>query len=304
MNRLVSFSSLSNVVAITLVKLSPNKMKIVIMLICTLVGLTLGSPEKPGPYPAKGWKPQGARLELPDKYGPPREQRAKPDEIEITTPTSDYQPTSTENRGDGNDVLRVQGLPAVDAVSQFNNSQQKKSSTVNAQQPTARIQLAPAPAFIAQPFLLSPLFAPQFAPVSGQLQERQFGQQKQVQEFDNPKSDAQQLPAQAYGPPQINNNGPVARQPQPEIPQNEEPEQTQDDNNNEEEEDDQEDSGEPALAVANAAGPTGNLVQETQQGQIGQYYILLPDNSLQKVRFATKQTVEDREIDGFSAQLR
>ena len=272
-------------------------MKIVIVL-CTLAGLTLGLPEKPGPYPAKGWKPQGARLELPVKYGPP-EQRNKPDDIEITTSSSDYlPPTSTDNQSDENDVLRVQGLPSVDAISQFRNYQQKKSPNVEIQQ--ARIQLAPSPAFVGQPFLLSPLFAPQFAPASEQLQERQFGQQKQVQEVDDPKNDAQQLPAQEYGPPQTNNNVPIARQPQPEIPENTEPEQSQDDSDNEE---DPEESDVPALAVSNVES-TGNLVQETQEGQIGQYYILLPDNSLQKVRFATKQTVEDREINGFSAQLR
>lgn len=259
------------------------------MILCAFVGLALGLPEKPGPYPAKGWKPQGARLELPNKYGPPRDQR--PDDIEITTSTNDYvPPTSTEKQSDENDVLRVQGLPAADAVSQFNNFQQKQSTKVDQQ--TARIQAAPSQAFVAQPFLLSPLFAPQFASVSGQLQIRPIGKETQTQEFDNPKNDVQQLPARAYGPPQTNNN--VPQQPEPESPQNE----TSDDNNEDEEE-----SDEPAVAVANAES-SAKLVQEAQQGQVGQYYILLPDSSLQKVRFATRQTVEDREINGFSAQLR
>lgn len=61
----------------------------------------------------------------------------------------------------------------------------------------------------------------------------------------------------------------------------------------------------PVIAIANAeAHGNANLVAATQQGQFGQYYILLPDASLQKVRFATGQTDDDRTINGFSAQLK
>lgn len=271
----------------------------IVIVMCALVGLALGLPEKPAPYPAKGWKPQGARLELPTKYGPP----AQPDDIEITTLTNEYIPATTEYQNDENDVLRVQGLPAADAISQFQNFQQKKSNTKSRSQ-VARLQMAPAPAFAGQPLLLSPLFAPQFAPVNGQLREMQFGQQQQVQEFDSPKNDVQQLSAaQTYGPPKTNIDVPQERADEPEVQQNEQPEQPQAADSEEDYDEEQEDSVESTIVVSNV-GSSGNLVQASQQGQVGQYYILLPDSSLQKVRFATKQTVEDREINGFSAQLR
>lgn len=250
-------------------------LKIAIVL-CAALWLALA--EKPAPYPAKGWKPQGARLELPSRqYGVPQ----KPDEVEITTLASE----SSSN--DENDVLRVQGLPAANAVSQFRNfQQQNQAANVRVRPVAARVmQMAPAPAFASQPILLSPMFAPQFVPVNGQLREMQFGRQEQV----DPKRDVQQLPAQAYGPPQ--------------TPNNNEPEVSTDSPQPEDYDDDREESDVPAIAVSNAQS-TGDLVQETQEGQVGQYYILLPDNSLQKVRFATAQTVEDRQINGFSAQLR
>lgn len=249
-------------------------LKIAIVL-CAVLGLALA--EKPAPYPAKGWKPQGARLELPSRqYGVPQ----KADEVEITTLASE----SSSN--DENDVLRVQGLPAANAVSQFRNfQQQNQAANVRVRPVAARVmQMAPAPAFASQPILLSPMFAPQFVPVSGQLREMQFGRQEQA----DPKRDVQQLPARAYGPPQTPNNN------EPEVSQNEPTDSPQ----SEDYDDDREESDVPAIAVSNAQ-TTEELVQETQEGQFGQYYILLPDNSLQKVRFATAQTV-----DGFSAQLR
>lgn len=77
------------------------------------------------------------------------------------------------------------------------------------------------------------------------------------------------------------------------------------DNSDESEEDD--DDQRPVIAIANAeahANGNVNLVAATQQGQFGQYYFLLPDNSLQKVRFATGQTDDDRSTNGFSAHLK
>lgn len=238
-------------------------MKSFVIILCAIVGVSLGLPEKPAPYPAKGWKPQGAQLELPSrKYGSPR----NAGDVQFTTSANDYlTPTTTESQSD---VLSVQGLPSADAVSQFKNYQTQ-----------ARQQAAPAPAFVGHPLLLSP----QFAPANERLQERQFGQQ-QVQTAEDPKNDAQQLPARAYGAPQPN-NFPTNRN-DPEQPQSE-----NDDN-------DEDESDEPSIAVSNVV--SGDAVQ----GQVGQYYLLLPDSSLQRVRFATKQTEEDREINGFSAQLR
>lgn len=59
----------------------------------------------------------------------------------------------------------------------------------------------------------------------------------------------------------------------------------------EEEESDAEDSDEPTIAIANAV-------------HMGQYYILAPDNTLQKVQFQTLQTEDDLRSHGFTAQLR
>lgn len=56
------------------------------------------------------------------------------------------------------------------------------------------------------------------------------------------------------------------------------------------EENNDENEQETVIAVANANN--------------GQYYILLPDNSLNRVRFATSQTEEDQRTNGFTAQLR
>lgn len=242
-------------------------MKSVVIILCAIIGFSLGLPEKSAPYPAKGWKPQGAQLELPSrKYGTPR----NADDVQITTTAREYlTPSTTQRQNDDSDVLSVQGLPAADASSQFKNYQTQ-----------ARQQAAPAPAFVGHPLLLSP----QFAPVNERLQERQFGRQQQVQTAEDPKNDAQQLSARAYGAPQPNDF--QVNRNDPEQPQN------GDDDNDEDE------SDEPAIAVSNVVS------DDVVQGQVGQYYILLPDSSLQKVRFATKQTEEDREINGFSAQLR
>lgn len=92
---------------------------------------------------------------------------------------------------------------------------------------------------------------------------------------------------------------------QTEFPQNFPPQQIP--NINTEERDDEDDQR-PVIAIANAEahGRSDNNVNslgESQQGQIGQYYILLPDSSLQKVRYATGQTEDDRP-NGFSAQLK
>lgn len=267
-----------------------------ILVFCAIVTVALSSPEKPAPYPAKGWKPQGARLELPREYGTPR---ADLNDIEITTLTNEYlPPATTELQNDENDdILRVQGLPAVESVSQFRKFQKRRPANIKARPQVARFQMAPAPAFANQPLLLSPLFAPQFAAVKEQLQEKRFGNLEATPEVNDPKNDVQQLPARAYGPPQTSNDEPASENENDEsnLPENEEAEQPQNDSEEDEDEDENESRG-PTIAVSNVES-NGNLVQ-------GQYYLLLPDQSLQKVRFATKQTDEDREINGFSAQLR
>ncbi|CAG9809981.1 unnamed protein product [Chironomus riparius] len=261
---------------------------------CVILGSVLA--EKPAPYPPKGWKPQGARLELPPsrEYGVPQD----PDSIEITTLTNEYLPPPTKESRTSNDnnFLNVQKLPDPNSFSQFENF---KRQSLNQQ---ARIIMAPPLAVNSQPLLLAPVFAPQFASVNQQLHEQKFGQQR------NPKNDAQQLPPQEYGPPKAEQ--PVTT----EFPQRNEPEQPQNfpnkniyNNKNDDDESSEESSDEsdeqPVIAVANAQA-YAKQISATQQGQVGQYYILLPDSSLQKVRYATGQNEEDRQINGFSAQLR
>lgn len=278
----------------------------IFIIVCVVVGMIAA--EKPAPYPAKGWKPQGARLELPRQYGTPKEQRTNPNEVQFTTLTNEYlPPTTTETSNDEDEALRVQGLPAVDSFSQFRKFQKRvEPSNIRTQTQSSRLQMPPAPAFAGQPFLLSPGFAPQFAPVNGQLRERQFGRLEQAPA--DPKSQVQQLPAQQYGAPPTNeygvptkSNDPEVENEQPEAPQADEPEQPQDDQDYDDENVEQ--SDDPVIAVSNSQ-TSENAVQDSQRGQFGQYYILLPNNSLQKVRFATAQTDEDRQANGFSAQLR
>lgn len=245
--------------------------------------------EKPAPYPAKGWKPQGARLELPPSraYGVPRDAN----NIQITTVANDYLPPATEASRtiNDNDFLNVQSLPAPDSYSQF---QEFKRQPLKSQ---ARIVMAPSPAFASQPILLSPVFAPQFAVSSQQFREEKFGQLA-------PKNNAKQLLSQEYGPPK------TEQQDTTEFPQRNEPERPQNNNSSEEEDESDEEASDenddkPVIAVANAE-TYAKQQAVAQQGQYGQYYILLPDNSLQKVRYATGQSEEDRQINGFSAQLR
>lgn len=254
-------------------------------LVVFAVVATMAIAEQPAPYPPKGWKPQGARLELPPSraYGVPRDANA----IDITTVATDYLPPATEvPRTTNDDFLNVQSLPAPNSFSQFQNYKRPQANK------QARIVMAPSPAFRSQPLLLSPVFAPQFAAPTQQLREQKFGQQR------NPKNDVQQLPPQEYGPPK-------AAQPETtEFPQRNEPEQPQsipNNNNNDYDESSEEsdENDEPSIVVSNAESHA-----KIQQSQYGQYYILLPDNSLQKVRYATGQSDEDRQINGYSAQLR
>lgn len=125
-----------------------------------------------------------------------------------------------------------------------------------------------------QPYLLSPSFAPTFRMTNGQLNEV-----------------TTQNIGQAYGLPPVNN-----------MPQD-------DLNKEDEEEIDQEESIEQdtentsVIALANANNQ-GNILQSSKNGEAGQYYILLPDNTLQKVKYSTIQTEEDRRNNGFSAKLK
>lgn len=131
--------------------------------------------EKPAPYPPSGWKPQGARLELPSRqYGVPRD----PNQVEITTSINEYIPPATSRNND-DDFLQVQGLPAANSFSQFNNQQRSQKILSDSNN--------------GQHFLLSPAFAPSFASTNNNNQQLRQQQQQQQQFFQNPKNDAQQL---------------------------------------------------------------------------------------------------------------
>ena len=113
-------------------------------------------------------------------------------------------------------------------------------------------------------------------------------------------------PQREYGPPlttqtpesEIQTELPQNFPPQPQIPNRE----TQSNTNV--------DQQRPVIAIANAeargrSDSNVNVLATTSpQGKNGQYYILLPDSSLQKVRYATSQTEDDRTVNGFSAQLK
>lgn len=138
-----------------------------IFAIFVIFGLAIA--EKPAPYPASGWKPQGARLELPSRqYGVPRDAN----KVEITTSINEYVPPATPRKNDNDDdFLQVQGLPAANSFSQFSKFQQ--------QQPLNRANARPQKIVSnGQQFLLSPAFAPQFA---------------NNQQLRNPKNDVQQF---------------------------------------------------------------------------------------------------------------
>lgn len=130
-----------------------------------------------------------------------------------------------------------------------------------------------------QPYLLSPSFAPTFRMLNGQL----------IKETTTNVEQTYGLPL-----PPLNNVPQVEGNTSKEIEEEEIDEQ-------ESNQEDTEDKSVIALANANN---WRNILQPSKNGEAGQYYILLPDNSLQKVKYSTIQTEEDRQNNGFSAQLK
>ena len=128
-----------------------------------------------------------------------------------------------------------------------------------------------------QPYLLSPSFAPTFRMVNGQLNE--VTTTKNIE--------------QAYGLPPVNN-----------IPQVDGNNSKEDEEEVEEEESNEQDTEDTSVVALANANNQENILQSSKNGEAGQYYILLPDNTLQKVKYSTIQTEEDRQNNGFSAQLK
>lgn len=92
------------------------------------------------------------------------------------------------------------------------------------------------------------------------------------------------MPAETYGPPEQEEE---QQQPEELPATTEQPQVPQDEGDDDYDEDD---AGRTVVAVSNAFS--------------GQYYILAPDNTLQRVIYSTMVTDEDRQVNGFSAQLK
>ncbi|XP_052900554.1 activating signal cointegrator 1 complex subunit 2 homolog [Anopheles moucheti] len=243
------------------------------------------------PYPASGWRPEGAQFRLPTEYGAPllllqpQPQRVN---VQITRENVQFagrqvaqeQPTSTTvepvtqpspvtsstTEQDQLDPLKVQGLPS-DRRNDFQQRANLRQQVVN----------RPLTANFAQRPLL---------PVNGQLRalpavRANVFQQQVVQ--PQPQVQPQAAPAETYGPPEQEEE---QQQPEEQPATTEQPQVPQDEN----EDDYDEDGGRTVVAVSNSFS--------------GQYYILSPDNTLQRVVFSTMVTDEDRQVNGFSAQLK
>lgn len=153
-------------------------------------------------------------------------------------------------------------------------------------------QLVPAQQFQQQQVLSAQQPQQAFPP-----QQTFTGQQPQ-QIF--PPQQPQQFPLNQYGPP-ITQYGPPQPQPPQQYPSTENNKPDADDdidsepvanvsNENNDDDDDNDNEG-PSISVSNS-------------GANGQYYILTPDNTLQKVIYMTSQTEDDIRTNGFTAQLR
>ncbi|XP_053681324.1 putative uncharacterized protein DDB_G0274435 [Anopheles nili] len=253
-----------------------------------LVALIVASVVADAPYPASGWRPEGAQFRLPTEYGAPLllfqrqpqpvvvqitrenvrlagrvvEQEQPSSTVEPVTQSNEYVPPTTTSTTEQPDLdpLKVQGLPS-DQKKDFQQRANLRQQSAN-KQPPANFNQRP------------------FFPLSGQLRalpgvQGSVLQQQQVQ----PQT---QIPADTYGPPE-------EEQQQPEVTPvtTEQPDVPQEDKDEDEYNDD---DGQTRVAVSNSFA--------------GQYYILTPENTLQRVVYSAMVTDEDREVNGFSAQLK
>uniref|UniRef100_A0A182IWI2 DUF4794 domain-containing protein n=1 Tax=Anopheles atroparvus TaxID=41427 RepID=A0A182IWI2_ANOAO len=245
-------------------------------------------------YPASGWRPEGAQFRLPAEYGAPllvfqpqpqrvqvqitrenvrfagqqvAEEQPSTTTVEPVTQSNQYIPPATTTTEQPElDPLKVQGLPSDQTKDFQQRANLRQQSAANRQLPTHFGQR-------------------QFFPISGQLRAlppvgaNVFQQQVVQPQAEQPAQ--QQIPAETYGPPEQEPEQPE------ELPAT--TEQTSVQQEDGEDEYDGDDNG-PVVAVSNAFS--------------GQYYILAPDNTLQRVIYSTMQTDEDRLVNGFSAQLK
>lgn len=349
-----------------------------IILIGAIFGLCYGEAPVFGgaPYPASGWKPDGASFKLPTEYGAPVQQ-PHASEIEITqenvvyagmlgetttvaTPSNTYLPpdndvTTTElpeeQPEDQTDFITVQGLPKPQAAQyqvradfrlpqrqqqfrqqpqqqqfrqqpqqQFRQQQQQVRSNLRQapQQSQFRgnLRQAPQPQQQQQGFNQRPNefaeFIPQnqAAPVNRQFSPsgRLQAPQRQQQNFNyRPQQQFGRLeltpPATSYGVPQTQYGPPQQEAVLPPTTTVNPAEDSGEDESQEPQEPPQEGQTED-YDESNEGGPVVAISNASDNASRGQYYILAPDNTLQKVVFMTSQTEEDRRNNGFSAQLK
>ncbi|XP_035791344.1 gamma-gliadin-like [Anopheles albimanus] len=278
-----------------------------------LLALFVAAVAAEAPYAASGWRPEGAPFRLPTEYAAPLvvfqpqprvvelqftrenlqfagrqiavEQQQQHPAVATTPAPSTTTSLSTRQSNDNVpvattvqpdlDPVNVQALPAEQSK---DFSQQVKQNARLRQQ--AKLQ-APRPFFPisgqlrALPGVPSPFFQQQVAALP------QIPQQQQQQ--------PQQVPAETYGPPEQEEEQPQQQPEQEETPGTTvQPLDNDDDAAAEDEYED--DAGRTVVAISN--------------GFSGQYYILSPDNTLQRVVYSATQTDEDRLVNGFSAQLK
>ncbi|XP_055598398.1 uncharacterized protein LOC129747977 [Uranotaenia lowii] len=277
-----------------------------LLVLCVFVSAVAAEAPFTG-YAPSGWRPQGAQFRLPTEYGAPASEGQKP-EVEITKervaiaaqivearteyPVNEYLPPTTTEEAEL-DPIRVQGLPdnqfkdfrrgnlqkpvATNPGRRFNQSQQQQPQ----QQQQFRQQVQQQPDQQQPPTFFFANGQLRALPSANEYQQPQFGRLEQAQ------------PVNSYGPPDQDTSSDEPATEQPEDVQPTTTVQPESDESSQEEEGQDNvnvNDGRTVLAVANSFS--------------GQYYILGPDNTLQRVMYATSQTDEDLRDMGFTAQLR
>ncbi|XP_058067381.1 uncharacterized protein LOC131216818 [Anopheles bellator] len=249
------------------------------------------------PYPPSGWRPEGAQFRLPTEYAaplllfPPQQRivelqftreniqfagqqvSEEPQSTPATTPAPRTTTTTQANEYPNLDPLKVQGLPS-EQPKGFQQRARLRQQSVN-QVPTNFGQRQTG-----------------VFPISGQLRalpaaSSTFSRQQVAQpQTLGPQQSRQPVPAETYGPPEQEEQ--VPEEPTVTTQATDAAQDNGDGSVNEDEYED--DAGRTVVAIAN--------------GVSGQYYILSPDNTLQRVMYTAAQTDDDRLVNGFSAQLK
>ncbi|XP_052861099.1 uncharacterized protein LOC128268119 [Anopheles cruzii] len=273
-----------------------------------LVVLLVAAVAAEAPYPPSGWRPEGAQFRLPTEYVapllvfPPQQSVVElqftreniqfagqqvSEESQPTTATTPAPRTTTTTQANeyvppalatttaqpNLDPLKVQGLPS-DQPKDFQQRARLRQQSANQ-----------VPSNFGQ--RRTGVF-----PISGQLRAfpaapSTFSRQQVAQpQTPVPQQPRQSVPAESYGPPEQEEQ--VPEEPSVTTQATDAAQDNGDGSVNEDEYED--DAGRTVVAIAN--------------GVSGQYYILSPDNTLQRVMYTASQTDDDRLVNGFSAQLK